>query len=167
MVTFAHPFVFSPSRDEDGRADVSFHSFVTAYAQDLLRHIMPCSSSDSLGDESSKRFQDTTRIKANLRTSHLDSEGGVQSGTLAAIARKSVGRLARSARQTLAEFLLQADPQLHGPPTTVITAIFNLFGLEAQWVSSKYFPTEFTIYDLFYPSSSVHFIFSAAELIGA
>ena len=86
-------------------------------------------------DEVSQRdLQDAPRIKGILKACFLDWEVGHQPNNLKDIAKKA------------------AAPELtRGPPTTVVTAIFNLFN-EVGLVSAKYFAPGFDLLDVFYPS---------------
>ncbi|KAL8277949.1 hypothetical protein RQP46_009581 [Phenoliferia psychrophenolica] len=94
-------------------------------------HPVPSLQAD---DPSRKDMQDAPRIKGILKACFLDWEVMDQPTVLKDIAKKAV-----------------APALTRGPPTTVVTAIFLLFA-EAAWVSEKYFPPGFDLYDLFYPS---------------
>ncbi|GAA5970608.1 hypothetical protein JCM21900_004801 [Sporobolomyces salmonicolor] len=83
---------------------------------------------------SQKDMSDAPRIKGMLKMAFLDWEVNNAPTSLKAVAEKAV------------------SPELiRGPPTTVIEAIFLVFQ-EANWVSEKYFPEGFDIWDIFFPS---------------
>ncbi|POY74101.1 hypothetical protein BMF94_2913 [Rhodotorula taiwanensis] len=85
-------------------------------------------------DISRKEMSDAPRLKAMLKAAILDWEVKNPPTTLKDVARRSV------------------SPDLtRGPPTTVIEAIFLIFQ-EASWVSEKYFPEGFDLWDIFFPS---------------
>ncbi|GAA5927844.1 Ies1p [Sporobolomyces koalae] len=86
-------------------------------------------------DTSKKEMSDAPRLKAMLKMCFLDWELGNNAPTnLRQVAEK------------------KHDPALtRGPPTTVIEAIFLIFQ-EPQWVSEKFFPKGFDIWDIFFPS---------------
>ena len=94
-------------------------------------HPIPSLQKDEL---SQKDLQDAPRIKGILKACYLDWEVGHQPNNLKDIAKKA------------AELTL-----IQGPPTTVVTAIFNLFN-EAGLVSKQYFPPGHDLLDIFYPS---------------
>ncbi|KAM0746471.1 hypothetical protein T439DRAFT_384196 [Meredithblackwellia eburnea MCA 4105] len=87
-------------------------------------------------DEASRKdMQDAPRIKGILKACFLDWEVSDTPTVLKDVAKKS------------------ASPALtRGPPTTVVTAIFLMFA-EAAWISEKYFPPGYDLFDIFYPSS--------------
>ncbi|GAA5917464.1 hypothetical protein JCM5296_007613 [Sporobolomyces johnsonii] len=83
---------------------------------------------------SQKDMSDAPRIKGMLKMAFLDWEVNNAPTSLKAVAEKAV------------------SPELtRGPPTTVIEAIFLVFQ-EANWVSEKYFPEGFDLWDIFFPS---------------
>ncbi|GAA5869863.1 hypothetical protein JCM3774_000516 [Rhodotorula dairenensis] len=85
-------------------------------------------------ETSQKEMSDAPRLKAMLKAAMLDWEVKHPPTTLKDVARRAV------------------SPELtRGPPTTVIEAIFLIFQ-EASWVSEKYFPEGFDLWDIFFPS---------------
>ncbi|GAA6008896.1 hypothetical protein JCM11491_003824 [Sporobolomyces phaffii] len=83
---------------------------------------------------SRKEMSDAPRLKAMLKMAFLDWEVNNAPSTLKAVAEKA------------------NDPHLtRGPPTTIIEAIFLVFQ-EPQWVSERYFPKGFDVWDIFFPS---------------
>ncbi|GAA5955055.1 hypothetical protein JCM3765_003174 [Sporobolomyces pararoseus] len=83
---------------------------------------------------SKKEMSDAPRLKAMLKMAFLDWEVNNAPTTLKAVAEKA------------------NDPHLtRGPPTTIIEAIFLVFQ-EPQWVSERYFPKGFDVWDIFFPS---------------
>ncbi|GAA5823605.1 hypothetical protein JCM11251_000695 [Rhodosporidiobolus azoricus] len=85
-------------------------------------------------DTSQKEMSDAPRIKGMLKAAFLDWEANNQPNNLRAVAAKAAsGEVER------------------GPPTTVIEAVFLAFN-EAGWVSEKYFPEGFDLWDIFFPS---------------
>ncbi|GAA5965507.1 hypothetical protein JCM8115_005778 [Rhodotorula mucilaginosa] len=85
-------------------------------------------------ETSRKEMSDAPRLKAMLKAAMLDWEVKHPPTTLKDVAQRAV------------------SPDLtRGPPTTVIEAIFLLFQ-EASWVSEKYFPEGFDLWDIFFPS---------------
>ncbi|GAA5855640.1 hypothetical protein JCM8547_001628 [Rhodosporidiobolus lusitaniae] len=83
---------------------------------------------------SQKEMSDAPRIKGMLKAAYLDWEANNQPASLQAVAAKAAsGEVTR------------------GPPTTVIEAIFLIFN-EAAWVSEKYFPDGYDVWDIFFPS---------------
>ncbi|GAA5893284.1 Ies1p [Sporobolomyces salmoneus] len=83
---------------------------------------------------SRREMSDAPRLKAMLKMAFLDWEVNNAPTTLRAVAEKA------------------NDPLLtRGPPTTVIEAIFLVFQ-EPQWVSERYFPKGFDVWDIFFPS---------------
>ncbi|GAA5993712.1 hypothetical protein JCM10908_001341 [Rhodotorula pacifica] len=85
-------------------------------------------------ETSRKEMSDAPRLKAMLKAAMLDWEVKHPPTTLKDVARRAV------------------SPDLtRGPPTTVIEAIFLIFQ-EASWVSEKYFPEGFDLWDIFFPS---------------
>lgn len=111
---------------------------------------------------SKKEMSDAPRLKAMLKMAFLDWEVNNAPTTLKAVAEKA------------------NDPHLtRGPPTTIIEAIFLVFQepqaslllapnvllvilphtdvlfpvtLSPQWVSERYFPKGFDVWDIFFPS---------------
>ncbi|GAA6061390.1 hypothetical protein JCM10212_000650 [Sporobolomyces blumeae] len=85
-------------------------------------------------ETSRKEMSDAPRIKGMLKMAFLDWEVNHAPTSLKAVAEKAVA------------------PELtRGPPTTVVEAIFLVFQ-EASWVSEKYFPPGFDLWDIFFPS---------------
>ncbi|BGP54758.1 hypothetical protein JCM8202_003266 [Rhodotorula sphaerocarpa] len=83
---------------------------------------------------SRKEMSDAPRLKGMLKAAMLDWEYKNPPTTLKDVARRAV------------------SPDLtRGPPTTVVEAIFLIFQ-EASWVSEKYFPEGFDLWDIFFPS---------------
>ncbi|CEQ40538.1 SPOSA6832_02160, partial [Sporobolomyces salmonicolor] len=105
---------------------------------------------------SQKDMSDAPRIKGMLKMAFLDWEVNNAPTSLKAVAEKAVCRCRPAINDDLrtegALVLMQVSPELtRGPPTTVIEAIFLVFQ-EANWVSEKYFPEGFDIWDIFFPS---------------
>ncbi|GAA5902377.1 hypothetical protein JCM6882_000514 [Rhodosporidiobolus microsporus] len=85
-------------------------------------------------ETSQKEMSDAPRIKGMLKAAYLDWEANNQPNNLRAVAAKAAsGEVER------------------GPPTTVIEAVFLAFN-EAGWVSEKYFPEGYDLWDIFFPS---------------
>ncbi|GAA6031097.1 hypothetical protein JCM8097_004003 [Rhodosporidiobolus ruineniae] len=84
---------------------------------------------------SQKEMSDAPRLKGMLKAAYLDWEANNQPTSLQAVAAKKA-----------------SGEVLRGPPTTVIEAIFLVFN-EAGWVSEKYFPEGFDLWDIFFPSN--------------
>ncbi|GAA5851903.1 hypothetical protein JCM9279_001927 [Rhodotorula babjevae] len=85
-------------------------------------------------ETSQKEMSDAPRIKGMLKGAMLDHEVTNPPTTLKDVARKSA-----------------SGHILRGPPTTIIEAIFLVFN-EAGWISEKYFPEGFDLWDVFFPS---------------
>ncbi|GAA5984922.1 hypothetical protein JCM11641_003628 [Rhodosporidiobolus odoratus] len=85
-------------------------------------------------ETSQKEMSDAPRLKGMLKAAYLDWEANHLPTTLRDVAMKSANR-----------------EGLRGPPTTVIEAVFLIFN-EAAWVSEKYFPPGFDLWDIFFPS---------------
>ncbi|GAA5994165.1 Ies1p [Rhodotorula paludigena] len=83
---------------------------------------------------SQSEMSDAPRIKGALKAAMLDWEVNNVPTTLREVAARAASGEIR-----------------HGPPTTVIEAIFLLFN-EAGWISEKYFPDGFDLWDIFFPS---------------
>ncbi|GEM08465.1 proteophosphoglycan ppg4 [Rhodotorula toruloides] len=85
-------------------------------------------------EHSQKEMSDAPRIKGVLKGAVLDWEHNNLPTTLSEVARR------------------RASPELtRGPPTTVVEVIFLMFN-EAGWITEKYFPEGFDLWDLFFPS---------------
>ncbi|GAA6051226.1 hypothetical protein JCM3770_005880 [Rhodotorula araucariae] len=85
-------------------------------------------------ETSQKEMSDAPRIKGMLKGAVLDHEVSHPPTTLKDVAKKSA-----------------SGEVLRGPPTTIIEAIFLVFN-EAGWISEKYFPAGFDLWDVFFPS---------------